>query len=195
MGNKALRVMMGLILSVLVLISCTKGPALTQSPQLGVSPTPVSKALENPSYMIFYGEWEITEVVFVQGELLGGEPVTKEHITQIGKKFTLLQDKAVFSNVIVENPFYDNVILPVNNPLDQSYTGLARYSYIGIVGPLTAYVEVLTQEKNYILDTPGSGFYIIDDQTLILHHEQGHTVYYKAKRISYPLGQTRAQHV
>lgn len=134
--------------------------------------------LEDTEYKMFYGEWEVAEVLGRHQK----EPLEMEIAEElIGNSIAFYREEILIDGIqVVKDPGYHFTIIPVIP--DKKYIRyMPSLKEIGITGNYFIYVYIYNV-FDQTGDLFGAEFYIKDDQTLVMFYQE---VYYELKRISY----------
>lgn len=156
------------------------------------------KILENDRnayYEMFYGEWQMTENIYVspspvRGIYYSSEEIN-ERIKEILKKEDLINNvKFTSKEVILNNTkkikdiYYENIIFSENKDYEIIQGQGTTLKDIGLdEGKYYVFVRLKSEEYSLL---QGQGFFIKDKNTLIMHTEYG--CYIEYKRITYDGG-------
>ncbi len=130
------------------------------------------------TYKMFYGKWEIKNILGYDNKL--GETLPEFNLN-IGKTIFYGNDKIEYDDLTLENFLYSYTILPNEKDNCYFYNTLTN-EQLGISGEYYVFVHVETLTEELGANSPdfiGDEFFIIDDNTLVLVKNG---VFYLAKR-------------
>lgn len=152
----------------LIFVSCDRRK---QEPDITQEPDIIIEADYYSSYKLFYGEWQITE-------LISGSKDQFDSIVGVVMQY----DYDSFS-VLGESftPKYSLSLIPIIQDY-QSYTSRTSVQEMGIKGDFFVYIRIYDKAQQKIISQPGSTFYVRDDNSLIISFQSVTAI---AKRVGY----------
>lgn len=149
----------------------------------------------NPYYEMFYGEWQMTENIYVNPSPVRGiyysSVEINERIKEILKKKNLIKNVKFTSEEVImdktkkiKDIYYENIIFSENRDYEIIQGQGTTLKDIGLdEGKYYVFVRLKSEEYSFL---QGQGFFIKDKNTLIMH--TGYGCYIEYKRISYDGG-------